>query len=471
MESILVEDLRPGMRMDTSLHLGGGELLLYRYQAIDEILMEALRRSSIVRVYSCEGEGEVEELILTSGLRPASIDEYRPDARLHWGLFATNGRKLIPAGTSLRPHRRHALASSGVEIAFEPAGDAAPRLARKRRMLMRRHVPRRGWGEYRSRGTLPPATSLVIDPERLAHPPQAEAASAGLAYAFIASDIEDMMNGLSVGLALDVPTAIDAARETIAAVDRAPFEMVTAALDTLGSGALRDHATASAVVAAAASRALGVAPDECLEFTTAALLHDLAMVWIQDEYVSTAGPLSDAARRAVRRHPVRAFHALAGADGLSSSCALIALCVHERNDGSGYPLGLRGAEVPFASRMLAAVDVLCAVLAPRPHRGRMSGRSAVELCVRLAGEGALDGDAVRGLLRAVGLFPLGSSVWLSTGELARVIATNGDEYERPVVRVLRTASGLHPTEDRIIDLARLTGISIAGAADEQPAPP
>lgn len=156
---------------------------------------------------------------------------------------------------------------------------------------------------------------------------------------------------------------------------------------------------------------------------------------------------------------------LADADGLAPTTALTSLAVHERSDGSGYPMGLRSAEILVPARLLAAVDVLCAVLAPRPHRGNLGGSAAMELCVRMAGEGALDGDAVRALLRAVGLYPLGSLVWLSTGELARVIATNGDQFERPVVAVVRTSSGLRPSEERLIDLAKLAGISITGAAE------
>jgi len=465
MESLFVEDLVPGMRLDSSLHLGGGELALCRYQAVDEILLEALTRASISRVYLCESDGEVEELILTSGIRPMSVDDLPAGRTFPWGLYSAGGRKLLPPGHRLAPHLVHALRASDVAIAYEPASDAAPRLARRKRSLARIHVPRRGWGASRAVSLLPSTLPVTVHDRAPPPAPEGEAPMAGLSYAFLASDAEDLMHSLSIGLTLDVPRTVSAARTAIDAVYRSPFGITVDALAALGSGKLRDHAAASAVVLTAAMRAMGYTQDECVEPASTALLHDLAMVWVNEEFVDTAGPLSEAGSRAVRRHPVRAFHALVGADGLSTATAILALETHERSDGSGYPMGLREDETPAAARLLAAVDVLCAVLAPRPHRGRFGGRAAMELCVKLAGEGALDGAAARALLRSIGLYPVGSRVWLSTGELAVVLATSGDNYERPVVQVIQTTSGVRPPSPRIMDLSGLPGIGIDREVD------
>ena len=94
----------------------------------------------------------------------------------------------------------------------------------------------------------------------------------------------------------------------------------------------------------------------------------------------------------------------------------------------------------------------------------------MDLCVRLAGEGQLSGDAVKALLRAVGLYPVGSAVRLSTGETARVIAASADAYDRPVVSVVRSPSGLAPRARRVMDLSALDGISIDRAATRDEAP-
>jgi HD-GYP domain-containing protein (c-di-GMP phosphodiesterase class II) len=467
MESLFVEDLEPGMRMDSSLHLGSGELVLTSYQAVDEILLEAMSRAGVTRVYLCESDGEVEELIFASGIRPAALEDFPTGHTYPWGLYSAGGRKLLSAGHALATHQLHALYAAGVGIAYEPATDTASRLARRKRALARTSVPRRGWGASRAVSLLPTTLPLSMRTSKAPPSPDGNEPKSGLSYAFLASDTEDLMNALSIGLALDVPRTIAAVRAAVNAVYQSPFSVTADALAALASGKLRDHAAASAVVAAAAMRSTGCVQDECIEPAAAALVHDLAMVWVKEELIETAGPLSDAGMRAVRRHPVRAFHTLVDADGLSPTTAILAMQTHERSNGSGYPMGLLQDETPAAARLLAAVDVLCAVLAPRPHRGRLLGREAMELCVKLAGEGALDGAAARALLRSIGLYPVGSRVMLSTGEVAVVLAASGDSFERPVVQVIVTTSGCRPPSPRIMDLSELPGISIDREIDPE----
>ncbi len=475
MEDVPVGDLTPGMRLDETLCLAGGELVLWRGQAVDDLVLSALAACGVTELFSCADAEEVRELALNAGREPVPLDEFPEGACLPWGLYEAGGRKLLAAGGRLRPHQRSALRASGVDAAFEPASDLAPRVARKRRVLARALAPRRGapsspvtWQGWLARpwGSAPRAPSI----EGIGSRPADAVAKAFMAHAVLASEVEAVMDDLALGLSLDVPRAVEAARAAVVSVHRAPFVSVACSIEALSSGRLRDHAAASATVAAAAARAAGRREDDCLEPAACALLHDAAMSWVREDLLAEKGPLSEAGRRAVRRHPLRALKTLADADGLAPSTSLAALQIHERLDGGGYPLGLRGDELLPGPRLVAAVDVLCALLAPRPHRRELAPRESMDICVRLAGEGKLDGEAVRALLRAVGLFPVGSAVWLSTGELARVIATSGDDYERPVVSVIRTAGAFAPEARRVMDLSARTDISIDRAARAEEAP-
>jgi len=441
MENVLVQDLAPGMRLDESLYLPGGEVVLCGGQAVDGILLEALAQSNVTELVLCADAGEAEGLAVEAGCEAVLLDEFPERARFPWGLYETGGRKLLGAGKRLAAHLRSALRSAGVDVALEPASELAPRLARGRRIATRTAAPRRG---------RKPSADLadVLRPRRAegrtaAGGPGAVAGSM-LAHAVLASEAEAVMGELALGLALDTPRAVASARGAVREVFADPFLPVACSLQALSSGLLRDHAAASATVAAAVARASGLAEDECLEVALCALLHDAA-------------------------NPLRAMRALADADGLAPPVALWALQVHERLDGSGYPLRLRGDEILPPARLLAVVDVLCALLAPRPHRSELSGREAVDLCVRLAGDGQLDGDAVRALISAVGLYPVGSAVKLSTGECARVVALS-EAIERPVVSVVRTSSGKRPAERRVMDLSRLEDVKIESALAREEAP-
>jgi hypothetical protein len=471
LDSVLTRELGPGMRLDESLHLPAGELVLHRGQAADGVLLEALSACGVSELVSCAGPGDAEAAALLAGKEPASLDEFMPGTRFPWGLFEANGRKVLRAGRRLEPHLKTALRSEGIELLFEPSSDQAARLARRKRLIARRRSARRG----RSVGA-DVAWPLLDAPESAEGRPIGEAgasptvAEAMLAHAVTASEVESVTTGLAMGLSLDTPRALAVASSVVREVFASPFLPVACGVDALSSGLLRDHAAASAVIAVAAARASGATVDECTEIAACALLHDAAMSWVRDEYLEEKGPLPKAGRAAVKRHPLWAFRALSDADGLAASVALWALQVHERPDGSGYPLGLREREIAPPAALLAAVDVLCALLAPRPHRDELSGREAMDLCVRLAGEGQLSGGAVKALLRAVGLYPVGSAVLLSTGEVARVIAASAEEYDRPVVSVVRSPSGLAPPARRVMDLSRLDGISVERAAARDEAP-
>jgi HD-GYP domain-containing protein (c-di-GMP phosphodiesterase class II) len=475
MENVLLQDLREGMRLDESLHLPGGELVLAEGLALDGVLLESLEGSRAAELRLCRDEGEVEELALGAGCAPLSTSELRDGLTFPWGLYETNGRKILSAGRTLRPHLKAALSASGIEVVMEPAGDAAVRLARRRRILARRAAgadrrardspngqPRSGGGFSLSAPAHPQADR---PPPRLPPSRDPAAAEAAFAQAVLASEVEGLTDELSLGFALDVPRALRAARSAAAAVWERPELSVACALSALASGRLRDHGASSAVVALAGARAAGWRRDECQELAACALLHDTAMAWVRETLLREEGPLREEGRLAVRRHPLRALKALSDADGLAPSVALAAMQVHERCDGSGYPLGLDQERIGPRAHLLAAADVLCAVLAPRPHRRELSGRGAMELCVRLAGEGQLHGEAVRALLLAVGLQPVGSRVELSTGETAEVLAPSEASYDRPLVAVVRDAAGTWLEEPRPLDLSSTDGVAIVGEAE------
>jgi HD-GYP domain-containing protein (c-di-GMP phosphodiesterase class II) len=363
-----------------------------------------------------------------------------------------------------------------VDVTFEPSSDQATRLARMKRLITRRSTARRGravetdaaWPTLDPSGARVPPPSVETDPRD--KPAHSHVAEVILAHAMTSSEAETVTTGLALGLSLDTPRALEAARSVVKGVFESPFLSVACGIDALSSGRLRDHAAASAVIAAAAARATGATEDECLEIVACALLHDAAMVWVREEYLAEKGPLPKAGRAAVRRHPLWALRALSDADGLSPSVALWAIQLHERADGSGYPLGLREGEIARPAALLAVVDVFCALLAPRPHRGELGGRETMDLCLRLAGEGQISGDAVKTLLHAMGLYPVGSAVRLSTGETARVIAVSADAYDKPVVSVVRSPSGLAQNARRVMDLSELDGIFVERAAGRDEAP-
>jgi putative two-component system response regulator len=118
----------------------------------------------------------------------------------------------------------------------------------------------------------------------------------------------------------------------------------------------------------------------------AAPMHDIGKIATPSEILRKPGPLTDAEREEINRHTTTGHEILADSkSGLLRIAATIALTHHERFDGSGYPHGLAGKEIPLEGRITAVADVFDALLTDRPYRPAFSEEEAVEMIKRERG--------------------------------------------------------------------------------------
>jgi putative two-component system response regulator len=153
--------------------------------------------------------------------------------------------------------------------------------------------------------------------------------------------------------------------------------------------------------AAALARLLGL-PEQAVELIgRAAPLHDVGKVGVPDRVLLKRGPLTPEERALMRAHTLIGGHILGEArSAVVRTAEVIARTHHERWDGSGYPHGLAGEQIPLSGRVVAAVDVLDALLHPRPYKGAWPlGRAVEEIA---AGAGAqFDPAVVEALVRGL----------------------------------------------------------------------
>ena len=120
------------------------------------------------------------------------------------------------------------------------------------------------------------------------------------------------------------------------------------------------------------ARRLGWPDSEVEQLRLAATMHDIGKVAVHDEILLKQGPLTDEERREMERHTVVGHEMLSGSTSDEIElAALIALTHHERFDGTGYPQGLSGADIPPAGRIVAVADVFDALTSDRVYRGAM----------------------------------------------------------------------------------------------------
>lgn len=115
-----------------------------------------------------------------------------------------------------------------------------------------------------------------------------------------------------------------------------------------------------------------------------ALLHDVGKIGVPDAVLLKEGPLDEAEWALMRTHPEAGSRILAPLTGFGEA-AQIVLCHEERYDGSGYPAGLRGNEIPFGARLFAVIDTLDAMTSDRPYRRGLDFDAAMAEIERLSG--------------------------------------------------------------------------------------
>jgi HD-GYP domain-containing protein (c-di-GMP phosphodiesterase class II) len=113
-----------------------------------------------------------------------------------------------------------------------------------------------------------------------------------------------------------------------------------------------------------------VAPELALDpqLTAGFRLHDIGMIGIPIDILAKQGPLTADELNEVREHPWLGERIVAPLECMNGIARQVIACHHERWDGSGYPRGLRGAEIPAAARIFAVVDAFDSMTNPQPYR-------------------------------------------------------------------------------------------------------
>jgi HD-GYP domain-containing protein (c-di-GMP phosphodiesterase class II) len=142
-------------------------------------------------------------------------------------------------------------------------------------------------------------------------------------------------------------------------------------------------------------------PNETLRtLARSGLLHDVGKIGIPDSILSKPGALDDHEWVVIKRHPELGHAILSRVDSLRREAAIV-VAHHERLDGSGYPRGLKGEDIPLESRILAVADTYDVLVSDRPYRKAFDRQRAAKILREECGTHLWE-PAVRALLRTIG---------------------------------------------------------------------
>lgn len=185
----------------------------------------------------------------------------------------------------------------------------------------------------------------------------------------------------------------------------------------------------------------------------AGMLLDVGKVKLPDAILRKNDILSPEEYQEVKAHVLHSVELVRAARGLPDSVADIVLTHHERQDGSGYPNGLTGDQVPIDGAIAAIVDSFSALTSSRPYGEQSSPSNALSLMHKLRGK-VFHEALVEQFIQCIGIYPVGGAVELNTGEVALVIAQNLVRRLQPRVMVILDEQWkpIHP--QRILDLVK-----------------
>jgi response regulator RpfG family c-di-GMP phosphodiesterase len=145
------------------------------------------------------------------------------------------------------------------------------------------------------------------------------------------------------------------------------------------------HVEHTASIAGEIAKNLKLTESEVENVKNAAILHDLGKVGVEEKILLKPGALNARERGVIKLHPSIAAEILREIHALRGAISAI-LYHHERYDGRGYPLGLKGDDIPLNARIVAVADVYQALISDRPYRKAYSRKKALEIIKRESGK-------------------------------------------------------------------------------------
>lgn len=196
-----------------------------------------------------------------------------------------------------------------------------------------------------------------------------------------------------------------------------------------------DHSLDVAAHVMIFGRALGLGEDSITTLGMAGVLQDIGKLRLPPRLLHKTGALSPREYEIFKTHVDFSLHILAACPHATPQMMEIIARHHERCDGSGYPVGLKGDDLGLMAEIAGICDVYCAMTRARPYGAAVSSQDALDAVRGLRGK-RFSVSTVDQFVQCIGLYPVGTLVELNSGEVAVVVSQNRIRRLKPRVMIL-----------------------------------
>lgn len=281
-----------------------------------------------------------------------------------------------------------------------------------------------------------------------------ELEDADQAYKRLEAGITAVMDDLNQGGKLDIDKLADGVDTLVESITRNPSAVPWIMELRRKSDYSYQHALGCAVWAATFGRHLGLEREDLRDLAMGGLLCDIGKLHLPNALLAQRSVLADADWEMLRSHVIEGCGIVENTPGLPASVIEMVAHHHERHDGSGYPRGLRGVEIPIFARIIGLIDSYDAMTSVRPHAPSRSPHQAV-MELYDCRDRLFQAELVEQFIRTSGIYPTGSLVELSNGTVGVVMSVHSLKRLRPCVMLLLDEDKRPLPEFRPVDLSEV----------------
>lgn len=246
--------------------------------------------------------------------------------------------------------------------------------------------------------------------------------------------MDTMIRHAMAGLSQDTRAVQAVAKGASAELVQDPDQTIATSAEIPCNPAITERSVRMSVLAMAIAMEMGWDEEQVREVGECGLIHDWGLNRLKEEIRSQRSALSEGDRQEMNQHPLYTFEMLEKMQKLSDAIRISAAQVHEKLDGSGYPRGLREAQIHPYAKILHVADAYVSLTEETWGRPAYISYDVMVYLLSQVKTKSISIEAVRALLNVIALFPIGSHVQLSDGSEARVIRRGTGVYTEPVVQ-------------------------------------
>lgn len=270
-------------------------------------------------------------------------------------------------------------------------------------------------------------------------------------YDDLLRSLQQTYKAISVDQAIDINSVREGLRDMSGSLQRNPDALMWLLRLKHSDQYSFDHAMDVGVNLLLLGTHIGWRSDSLIGLGLAGIFQDVGKIQLPKELLEKESPLSADERALVQSHVASSLEILYSLTGLPPEVLLTVSRHHERWDGSGYPQGLKFEKISMAGQMAGLIDSFCAMLKNKPYRSALGHQQAQEELFNLRDK-KFNPVLIEQFVQCIGLYPIGTLVELSTGEVAVVIQQNRVQRARPRVLLMLDAKKERIMDYRLIDL-------------------